>query len=131
MSFIRGHELIHVLSPVDMYSNCLHIYIALVSAALRGVGCQGGSSSRKFLGVCHSLISIHWFFFNKAYFNTLDIFMHWLLSRVQSIKSLEGSALVLRVVFCLRRFWRGFRGFRRIFPDHSCSRFIACAVLST
>ena len=35
----------------------------------------------------------------KVYLNTLDIFLRWILSHVRSGKSLEGSALFLRVLF--------------------------------
>ena len=40
MRFIRGHALIHLLSPVDTSSDSLNIYIALFSAAFLGVGRQ-------------------------------------------------------------------------------------------
>ena len=39
--------------------------------------------------------------FYRVYFNTLDIFLGWILSHVRSGQSLEGSALFLRVLF----FW--------------------------
>ena len=48
MRFIRGHGLVHVLSLVNASSDGLHIYLALISAALLGVGLRGGFSSHMF-----------------------------------------------------------------------------------
>ena len=48
MSFIRGHELAHLLSPVDMSLDSMNICLALVSVDLLGVGRRGSFSSHKF-----------------------------------------------------------------------------------
>ena len=75
MRFIRFHEVVHFLSPVDASSDGLYIYLALVSAALLGVGWQGRFSSHKvythlFLRMESSL----WvFFLQGALSDTLDI----------------------------------------------------------
>ena len=45
MRFIRFHEVVHLLSPVDAYSDGLYIYLALVSAAILGIDRNGGLSS--------------------------------------------------------------------------------------
>ena len=37
--------------------------------------------------------------FYQVYLKTLDIFFFWILRRVQSGQSLEGSAPILRVIF--------------------------------
>ena len=42
MKFIRVHTLVYVLSPVDVYSDGIHIYLALVRTALLRVGRKGG-----------------------------------------------------------------------------------------
>ena len=73
------------------------------------------------------LASAHRFFnFYNVYSNTLDHCLRWLLSHVQYGYSLEDSSPALRVLFCLRRFWRGFWGCRWIFlivPTRSGSSF--------
>ena len=48
MSFIRGHILVHLLSPAGVSLDILHIYLAILSAALFGVGHRGGFSSHIF-----------------------------------------------------------------------------------
>ena len=48
MSFIRCHAHVNFLSPVDASSDGLHISLALVSAALTGVGRRGGFYSHMF-----------------------------------------------------------------------------------
>ena len=61
MRFIRWHALVHLLSPVDASSDGPHIYLALVSADLLGVGWRCGSSSHTFYALPMArLASAHW-----------------------------------------------------------------------
>ena len=101
MRFIWGHEIMHLLSPVDTSSDSLHICLVLVSAALLGVVPQGGFSSHKFyIRLLVRLASAHWVvFYYKVYSNTLYLFLRWILSHVQSVQSLEGYTSSMRVLW--------------------------------
>ena len=115
MRFIRGHELVHVLSLVDTSSDGLNIYLALVCADLLGVGFWGGFSSHMFTPnfwhVCNMLIGCF----------VLQCIPHlgyllMLASHPYPIWKLYwGLRSVLEGIFCLRRFWRGFQGCQRLF----------------
>ena len=75
MRFIRYHELVHLLSPVDTSSDSLHICLVLVSAALLGVVPQGGFSSHKFyIRLLVRLASAHWVVFITRFIPTPCIF---------------------------------------------------------
>ena len=82
----------HVLSPVKVYSDSLHIYLALVIAPLIGVGRRGGSSSHKFPDIYHSWLSSH-------FFKTRCILTPWIFdcagfSAVSDLKSLLKAPLL-------------------------------------
>ena len=47
----------------------------------------------------HGWMSAHNIYSHKVYLNTLDICFLWILSHVQYRYLLEGSALILRVLF--------------------------------
>ena len=64
MRFIQVHALVNVLSLVNASSGGIHVHLALVSAALLGVGQWGGFSSHIFYTQpLARLESDHWGFF--------------------------------------------------------------------
>ena len=130
MRFIWGHALVHVLSPVKASSDSLHIYLALVRAALLGVGRRGSFSYHMFKPTIWSIcnLPIGFFKFYKVYSNTFDVCWRWILSHIRSGQSLEVSAPFLRVLFCLRCFRRGFRGCRQVFLIIPFTILIVCHV---
>ena len=96
---------------------CIY-YCSLVSATLLGVGRQGGCSSHLSPDNNVTFGFFQFFYFYKVYINTLDACFWWLLIRVLYGHSLEGSALILRVLlifWCLKRFWRGFQSGQVLF----------------
>ena len=80
------------LSPVDASSDGLYIYLARVSAALLRVVRRDGFSSHNVYTRLLARITSDRFFY-KFYFNTLYIYLCWILSHAWSGQSLEGSIL--------------------------------------
>ena len=94
------------------------IFLALASVALLGFGWRGGFSSHKFTPAlwrgCSMAIVV---LFYKVCFNTLDICLHWLLSRVLYGNSLEESNIEGPFeIECFQRHRRGFWSCWQIFP---------------
>ena len=112
MSFIRVHALVHLLSPVDASLNCLHIYLALVSATLLGVGPRGGLSSNSvYTRLLAWLASAHKFYFSFTRCSpTPWMFTFSGLSAVSDPDSLLKAPLLrfLSRVQYIRSFWRVF-----------------------
>ena len=98
MRFIWVHTLMQLLSLFDTLSSSLYFCLAFFSMSLIGVDWRGGFSSHKvYTCLMVRLVSAHWVvLFHKGNSNTLDIFLKWILSRVQYRQSLEGSAPFLR-----------------------------------
>ena len=88
MRFIQGYALKHFLSPVDTSSDSLRIYLPLFSAALLGVGRQGGFSSHIFY--THLLVQM-------AYSRWVVLFLNVYSNTLAFCQKLEDSALLLRV----------------------------------
>ena len=64
----------------------------------RGWSASGSSSHKVYTSLLERLVYAYYCFFYKVYYNTLDIFLRWILIRVWSGHSLEGSAPFLRVL---------------------------------
>ena len=113
MRFIWGHVLIHVLSLVDTSSDNLHIYLALPSTSLLGVGRRGDFSYHMFTpDFWRGWNMPIWVFFLNKVFHTLNIWLCLILNHVQYGHSLEGSATLLRVFLLSQRLWRFWRWFQ-------------------
>ena len=113
MIFIQGHALVHFSSPVDAYSDGLHIYLALVIAAILGVVRQGGFSPRNFYRrLLVRLASDHWYIsFTNVHSPTPWSFSLSGFLDVSDMNTLLRDPLsrVLLMVQYLQLFWRGFR----------------------
>ena len=116
MRFIRVHAFVHVLSLIDASLDNLHIYLALVSAALLGVGRIGGFSSHKFTPTFWQgwHLPIGFFCFTRC-IPTSWLFACTGFSAVSDLYSLLSYLLLSWGSFLSPTFWRGFRGCRRIF----------------
>ena len=99
MRFIRVHALVHIFITGNASSDSLHISIAPFRIALLGVSWRGSFSYHMFKTTFWNVWNLPIFFYKV--FHTLEICLRWILSRVQSLHSLEGSALFLRVLFFL------------------------------
>ena len=102
MRFIRGHTIVHLLSPVGTSSDSLHIFMRLSERPFWGLVGKDASPPIKFtpaLWRCWHLLI--WFVLYKVYFNTLDICLQWLLSCVQCGQSIKVPTLLLRVLWLL------------------------------
>ena len=95
-----NHAIVHFKSPVvTSLGRTASFDVALASAALLGGFGEAASPSVKFLPALWSGWHLPFVvYFYKVHLNTLDICFCWLLSRVRSGHSLEGSALILRVL---------------------------------
>ena len=125
MKLIWGHALVHVL--VDESSDSLHIYLALLSVALLGVGRRGGFSSQIVYTHLLALMKSAHVKKKKIYSTTLGICLRWIFSRVRSGQSFEGSAKLLRVLWLLNVSYV-FGGGSEVVADffQSFSRKLAC-----
>ena len=83
-----------------MLGQTAYFDIALASVALLKIFGKVASPPIKFLPALWRIWNLPFVLnFYKVYINTLDICFFWIPSRVQSGHLLEGSALILRVVF--------------------------------
>ena len=75
MRFIRGHAIVHVLSPVNMYSDGIHISLALVRTSLLRVGQKGGWSPHTFTPTfwCVWHLPIGFVLFYKVHYKHLGL----------------------------------------------------------
>ena len=132
MRLIWGHSLAHFLSPVDMSSEGIHICLALVSTALLGVCRRCGFSSHNiYTCLLAHLVLYNWVvLFYKVYPQTLDICLIWILSRVQSGQSLEGSIRYLGPFSCSTSltFSEGVPKLSENISNISCAIWIVCPV---
>ena len=100
------------LYTVDVSWDNLHVYLALISAALLRVGWRWWFSSHMFYNLYQMWLSSDHclFYFYMVYYKTLNICLRWLLSLFWSWHLLEGFAPFLLVLFFLMclTFWEWF-----------------------
>ena len=100
MRFIRVHALMHMLSPVDVSSGGLHIYLELISADILGVGWRGGFSSYMVTPAFWRIWNLPGWVLNKI-LHTLSILLRWIIIHVRSGHYLEGSATFSRFLWLI------------------------------
>ena len=82
--------------------DCIFCSCAFQSGPSRGCWRDGFSSRKVFTHPLMWLESDHWVFnFYNVCSNTLDIWLWWIISPFLFVKSLEGSAPILRALFYL------------------------------
>ena len=128
MRFIRGHSLVHVLSPVDVSLYGLHIYLALVRAALLRVGRPGGFSSRTFTlaywGVWHLTIG----FFLQCVFQHLVCLLELASQPCPIWTVFLGICSVIEVYFLSPTCLEGVPSLSENFSGTYCKSWIFCPV---
>ena len=88
MRFIQCHELVNFLLPVDKSLDGLHIYLALVRAALLGVGWRGGFSSHIFYTLLLARLE---------YYHCVCFILQVVLQHLVILEKIEDSAPFLSV----------------------------------